>query len=270
LKLLHIEIVYICIKAGSVDANIIKYAKIYENFGYSTFRIAPNACLALFQTHLHKKYALILLDLLLNKHKLIENAIIFHTFSNAGLFIYRHLSEIVHEDDNYKFLRDNVKTLIADSGPGFSTEYFKMLENINSIMENHIKFKPLRYTLAISGILIFILKNRILFNDKNYFKVFLHAMVDDRFHKPTLVFYSKSDRLISSSFILDYVEKRRLTIPNIVIKTVEFFKSEHCSHYLKYPKVYYEHLKSHILAQSLPVYENTDFSSKLPLVKSQL
>ena len=220
---------------------------------------------------MHKNCALFLLDLILNKHRLVENPIIFHTFSNAGLFIYRHLSEIVHEDDRYKFLRENVKTLIVDSGPGFSTEYFKILENVNSLMENHVKFKPLRYALAIGGILVFILKNRILFNDKNYFKVFLHAMVDDRLQKPTLVFYSNSDRLISSSFILDYVEKRRLTIPNIDIKTVEFFNSEHCSHYLKYPKVYYDHLKSHILALNLPIYENNDLSSELlPLVKSKL
>ena len=96
-------------------------------------------------------------------------------------------------------------------------------------------------------------------------------MVDDRLQKPTLVFYSNSDRLISSSFILNYVEKRRLTIPNIDIKTVEFFNSEHCSHYLKYPKVYYDHLKSHILALNLPIYENNDLSSELlPLVKSKL
>ena len=208
-----------------------------------------------------------LLDLIVNIHKLSENPIIFHTFSNGGLFIYRYLSEIVHQDDKYTVLRENIKTLVADSGPGLSTNYFEIVSNINSILKKYVNFIPIRYLLAAAGISVFVVKNRILFNDNNYFKIFLDAMVEDKFNNPMLVFYSKSDQLISSTSILDFVEKRRSAVLNSNIKTVEFLGSEHCSHYLKYPKVYYDHLKNHISEQNLPIYGD---NLQLPVAKSQL
>jgi hypothetical protein len=251
-------------KAGAVDNNVYKYVQIYNNFGYHTIRFAPTTKLTLFQTQLHKKYALKLLDLLLDH---TENPIIFHTFSNAGLFLYRHLSEIVHENEKYLFLRKNVKILISDGGPGFPAHYFQLVQNMSEIMESHVSLKPIRYAIATGGIAAFLIKNNIIFNDRNYFSLFLKAMVNDKFRVPTLIFYSKTDRLVSWTYILDYVNKRREAIPDINIKTVEFFGTEHVSNYLKYPKVYFDHLKNHILEQNLPIYDEND---NLPMIKSQL
>ena len=219
---------------------------------------------------MHKNYSLILLDLIVTQYQLIDNPIIFHTFSNAGLFLYRYFSEIINENEKYSFLKKNIKALISDSGPGWTVDYLKFLANLTELMEDQIKFKPLRYLVASGALAVFLLKNRIIFNSENYFKLFLQALVDDKLCVPTLIFYSKTDRLISWNYILDYAEKRRKAKPGIKIKTIEFFNTEHVSNYLKYPKIYYENLRNHIAEQNVQIYDDNDFSAKLPQVKSQL
>lgn len=228
---------------------------------------------------MHKKLALELLDLVVNKHQLTQNPIIIHTFSNAGLFIYRYLSEFLHENINNEkcqAVKQNFKTLVSDSGPAFPVSIKDLIVNMTELMENRIKYKLMRYTIAIGGSVAWCIKHNIIFNrNNNYFMNFYQAMIKDKFQVPCLLYYSTIDRLNHVSYILEYIKRRRELNPNLILKPVEFTDTEHVMHYLKYPRIYYKNLKDHLISLNLPLHEtfdntNTDAIDNLPLVTSKL
>jgi hypothetical protein len=104
--------------AGAIDKHVLKYAQIYEKMGYHTIRLSPTVGMSVFKPHLHKDYAMKLLDLIKSKAHLKNSPIVIHTFSNAGTFIYRHVSDTLNESNNeHSYLKTNVKVMIYDSGP---------------------------------------------------------------------------------------------------------------------------------------------------------
>jgi len=202
-----------------------------------------------------------LLQLITDKHSLTKNPIVVHTFSNAGLFIYRFVSEIVHSDatGKYEFFKKNFKCLVLDSGPGWPGSISGLMSSVSDIMSKFVNNKLARYTITVFGSSMFLLKHRFLLPlDSNYFQRFFKSLVQDKFEVPTLVFYSKSDKLVDAKVTLRFIGERRNFKPKLLIDKLEFAGTEHVSHFQKYPNFYAVRLKEHLANCCVPVYENVD------------
>jgi len=247
--------------ADSSDASTQKYSKIYEELGFHTIRFSPTLRTAIFNVENHVNLAQELLQLITEKHTLTKNPIVVHTFSNAGLFIYRYVSQLVHSDDTgkYEFFKRNFKCLVADSGPGWPGSISGLMGSVSDIMSKFVSNKFARFTIAVLGSSMFLLKHRLLLPlDSNYFQRFFKALVQDKFEVPTLVFYSKSDKLVDAKVTLRFVDERRDFKPKLLVDKLEFAGTEHVSHYQKYPNFYIVRLKEHLANCCVPVNETDD------------
>ena len=63
----QIPIVLVLGWAGAIDKHVLKYAQMYEKMGCHTIRLSPTVGLSVFKPHLHKEYAMKLLDLIKSK-----------------------------------------------------------------------------------------------------------------------------------------------------------------------------------------------------------
>jgi hypothetical protein len=238
--------------AGSIDSNVSKYSKIYEDFGYHTIRFSPNTISTLIQVQNHKSFAYELLRLIDETHNLTNNPIIVHTFSNAGLFIYRFFSEIIHNEAKYARLRDKVKCLIMDSGPGWPESTRALIQNVSVLVSSQINIPYIGHLIAIIGFAVFMIRHKF-FIGSNYFTSFFQSLVKDKNEVPILLFYSKQDRLLSYKDALRFIEDRHKHSPNVSLFTYEFMGTEHVSHYQKHPKEYRQRIEEHIRICDLPI-----------------
>lgn len=243
--------------AGSQDIHVYKYAKIYEDFGYHTIRFAPSTKTTLFKTDTHIKLTWTLLDIIKNEqNNLTECPIVIHTFSNAGLFIYRHISDIVHSEEHklsFGFIEKNLKALIFDSGPGWPESYSHLSDNVTELVQNQVNFKPIAYILANIGIAMFAFRHRLfLFKSENYFTKFFTSITNDKFSVPTLLMYSTKDRLLHYKYIESFIVDRKKLKPNLLLDSHNFIDSEHCMHYTKYPNEYLDKIKTHLSNSHVP------------------
>lgn len=238
--------------AGSVDSNVSKYSKIYENLGYHTIRFSPNTLTTLIHVQKHKNFAYELIRLIVDNHKLTNNLIIVHTFSNAGLFIYRFLSEIINNEPKYALLKDKIKCLIMDSGPGWPESKRALIQNVSELMGTQISIPLVGHLIAVIGFAVFMIRHR-LFIGSNYFTHFFLSLVNDRNQVPILLFYSKQDRLLSYKDALQFMEDRHKHSPNLPLFTYEFIGTEHVSHYQKYPNEYRKRIEEHLKFCGLPL-----------------
>jgi hypothetical protein len=255
-KIQKIPLVLVLGWAGSNDKNVFKYAQMYENFGYHTIRIAPSTRLSVFQSHLHKEYAIKLLELIKSKPHLDESPIIVHTFSNAGTFFYRYFSEILNENNNpYDYLRKNVKTVIYDSGPGLTNNIIRLINTTARLVENSVKSKILAYLITIVGMLIFVIGRIFSFSRESFFHKNINALKKDKFEIPILAFYSKADEMVEYTQTMDFFKERQKLVPNLRIETVLFDDSAHCMHYAKHKDVYLNKIKQHLNGLKIPIFD---------------
>jgi hypothetical protein len=229
---------------------------MYENFGYHTIRIAPSTRLSVFQSHLHKEYAIKLLELVKSKPHLDESPIVVHTFSNAGTFFYRYVSEILNENNNpYDYLRKNVKTVIYDSGPGLTNNIIQLINTTARLVENSVKSKILAYLITIMGMLIFVIGRIFSFSRESFFHKNINALKKDKFEIPILAFYSKADEMVEYTQTMDFFKERQKLVPNLRIETVLFDDSAHCMHYAKHKDVYLNKIKQHLNGLKIPIFD---------------
>ena len=253
-KTQQIPLVLVLGWAGSNDKNVFKYAQIYEKLGYHTIRIAPSTRLSVFQPHLHKEYAIKLLDLIKSKPNLNDSPIVVHTFSNAGTFFYRYVSEILNEENNpYEYLKKNVKTVIYDSGPGLTNNILQLIHTTARLVESSVKSKILAYFITIAGILIFAIRRVFTFSRESFFHKNINALKNDQFEIPILAFFSKADEMVEYTQTIDFFNQRQKLVPNLKIETVLFDDSAHCMHYAKHRDVYLSKIKQHLNELQIPI-----------------
>ena len=239
--------------AGAIDKHVLKYSQMYENMGCHTIRLSPTVGLSVFKPELHKVYAIKLLDLIKAKPELNNSPIVVHTFSNAGTFIYRHVSDILHDVENqYSYLKPNIKTMIYDSGPGSNDDLNRLKKAVLELVQTSVKYKILSYPIAYTGFFYWdfkYLKRRPNFLDKN-----IEALKRDKFEIPILSIFSKADDLIDYKQILNFISERKKNAPNVKIETVLFEDSPHCTHYLVHTDVYVEKLRKHLIESNIPLH----------------
>jgi hypothetical protein len=251
-----IPIVLVLGWAASVDKHVLKYAQIYESLGFRTIRIAPSLRLSIFQPNLHKEYAITLLEMIKSKPELEHSPIIIHTFSNAGTFIYRHITEMIHEPDNeYSYLKQNIKTMIYDSGPGHPSSLSKLIKSIAELAQPQLKSIVLAYGFAIIGVLAYYLK--LIFSPRrsNFLDQTLKALIQDKVEVPILALISKKDNMIDYRHTFNILKERQKHVPDLKINTVVFEDSAHCSNYSYYGDVYVEKIRKHLAEVKIPFYD---------------
>ena len=257
-KIEHKEIPLVLVLgwAGAIDKHVLKYAQMYENMGYHTIRLSPSVRLSIFQPNSHKEYALKLLDLIKSKSHLNQAPIVVHTFSNAGCFIYRHVSEILSESKNeYSYLKPNLKSMIYDSGPGLPSDFVRLKRAVIELVEDAVKSRILAYMITSIGLFMY------HFNAKNSKPNFLDTTIDslirDKFELPILAFISKADDLICYKQTIEFLNERQKLLSKSKIEKVIFEDSAHCMHYLVHKEVYLDKLKKHLAESKLPSYNIT-------------
>jgi pimeloyl-ACP methyl ester carboxylesterase len=241
--------------ADSYDNRVRKYSEIYEEFGFHTIRVAPSLRYAAFYVGSHIIQARKLLDLMLNKYKLTKNPIIAHGFSNGGLLIYQRLSEVAHADKRYEFFKDNLKCVVMDSGPGWPLSFAGYVRDSLDVMVPYASNKLLAYFLVYLGTAAFAIRHKFFYpRSNNFITRFFQGLVQDKFNVPTLVYYSKLDRIIDTVVTMRFIEERRKFKPNLYLDAVEFPDTKHVAHFQKYPELYVNRLKQLLQISGVPIY----------------
>jgi alpha-beta hydrolase superfamily lysophospholipase len=104
--------------------------------------------------------------------------------------------------------------------------------------------------------------------NNNFITRFFDALVKDEFDVPTLVFYSKLDRIIDTETTTRFIEERRKFKPNLFLDVVEFPDTKHVAHYQKYPELYVNRIKQILQVSGVPIYSD-NVIEKVP-IKSKL
>lgn len=254
--------------ADSADSRLRKYSEIYEEFGFHTIRVNPSLRYAAFYIGSHEIQARKLLDLMLNTYKLTKNPIIAQAFSNGGPLIYRYLTVLAHTDKKYEFFRNNFKCLIFDSGPGWPLSFTGYAQDALDVMVPYAKNKLLGYFLVFLGTTAFALRHRFFYPlDNNFITRFFEALIKDEFNVPTLVFYSKLDRIIDTATTMRFIEERRKFKPNLFVDAVEFSDTKHVAHYQIHPDLYVNRIKQVLQVRGVTIY--SEKIEKVP-IKSKL
>ncbi|KAG9461352.1 hypothetical protein GDO78_017157, partial [Eleutherodactylus coqui] len=221
---------------GCKDKNLAKYGAIYHNEGCVVIRYTATWHTVFFaesfgRCSLREK-AEKLLELLFD-YEIDKNPLVFHVFSNGGFMLYRYIVELLHSHRHLSRL--HVVGAIFDSAPG-NRNVLGSVRALNTVLAARTS-RLLRY-LALLLFAIMVVVLRILLYPATRFLHENHydAMKSDPSLWPHLYLYSRSDRIITHRDVENMVEiRRRRRLPT---QSVDFEKSEHVSHYRRYPERY--------------------------------
>ncbi|XP_071983670.1 transmembrane protein 53 [Engystomops pustulosus] len=222
--------------AGCKDKHLAKYSSIYHNEGCVVIRYTAAWRTVFFSESFGlgslRDQAQKLLELLFD-YEIDENPIVLHVFSNGGFMLYRYMVELLRSHRQLARLR--VVGTVFDSGPG-NRNVVGSVRALNTVLSPHTG-AALRYlALLLFAVLVFIL--RILLYPVTRFLHENHydAMKSHPSLWPHLYLYSRSDTIIAHTDIEKMAEHRRHH--RLPTQSVDFEKSEHVSHYRRYPEKY--------------------------------
>jgi hypothetical protein len=142
-------------------------------------------------------------------------------------------------------LKSNIKGYILDSSPGLPHGFKFTWSATDGILESTIKNPFVRGIASFISSFVFWID--VTFNRNAYFRKALRSFRNDENCIPTLVLYTKKDKLILYKNIEDnYIKYRREKYPHLPLETFVFEDADHVSLYLKYPDVYLEQIKKHL------------------------
>ncbi len=205
----------------------------------------------------HDKLAVDLLNLIKDDCKLDRNPIVIHLFSNTGMLIYRKIMEKCMADE-YSFVKANLKILIYDSSPGHASNRLDFIRNTYELIAKRTNSRLYASLITIAGLVAFTIKHF----GRDYITESIDIVANDANNVPTLLFYSKVDRMVSYNEVRAFVERRKSVLPDLKIESVEFDDSDHVSHYIKYKDIYLAKLKDNLMESGLAVYETTQTETK--------
>ncbi|CAI9546265.1 unnamed protein product [Staurois parvus] len=222
--------------AGCKEKHLAKYSHFYRQQGcivishtaaWRTVFFAESFGLR----HLREE-AKKLLDLLFD-YEVEVNPVLFHVFSNGGFMLYRYITELLHSDAKMRALQ--VVGAAFDSAPG-NRNVYGSVQALNTILRPRIG-RPLRYlVLAAFAIMVFVLRIVLYPMTRFLHENHYDAMKRDPSLWPQLYLYSRADRIISYRDVETVVTARRQR--RLPTDSVDFQKSEHVSHYRRYPERY--------------------------------
>jgi hypothetical protein len=243
--------------AGAIDRHLEKYSIVYNSLGYHTLRFAPSNSLTFLRSSEHKKYAYKLLDLMKVDLNLSKNPIGIHGFSNAcGFVLYHHIiNELNTEKSDYEFFKKNHRSLIIDSAFGWPTSPLVLRAGISDLIQNQVPLQPFRFLLS-SFFVTLAVSYHLLHFGEHYFKKAFDTISRDKRDVPTLMIFSKADKLISAESIDQMANARMKLYPNLYVKKVIYEDAEHVLIYVKHTEEYLKHVKEHLELCKLKIDEN--------------
>ncbi|XP_071952022.1 transmembrane protein 53-A-like [Antedon mediterranea] len=243
---------------GCLDKHLAKYSAIYQQKGYGTIRYTAPIKQVFFQGEKLRETAKKILELLF-EFGLEECNIFFHVFSNGGGFLYRHITEILHDHKSGELTLLQVKGCIYDSCPSpitlkvlFMSRFYSNPENTKGGIFN---FKRIfNAFVIIMGIIasFFYPPAWAVFR---YGFSFISALKKDRGRYPQLYLYSKADIICNYITIGDVIAERRKL--GIMVEEQCWTDSGHCTHMKLHPQQYIE-LCHNFVEKCLPVPENAE------------
>ncbi|XP_040216897.1 transmembrane protein 53 [Rana temporaria] len=222
--------------AGCKEQHLAKYSSFYHKQGCIVISHTAAWRTVFFSEsfglrHLQEE-AKKLLSLLYD-YEVEVNPILFHVFSNGGFMLYRYVTELLHSDPRMTELR--VVGTTFDSAPG-NRNIYGSVQALNTILRPGTGW-PLRYLLlAAFAIAIFILRIVLYPMTRFLHENHYDAMKRDPSLWPQLYLYSRADRIISYLDVVGAVSARRQR--RLPTESVDFQKSEHVSHFRRYPEKY--------------------------------
>ncbi|XP_033117091.1 transmembrane protein 53-A-like [Anneissia japonica] len=233
----HETVVVLLGWAGCLDKHLAKYSAIYQQKGYATIRYTAPTKHVFHQTEKMRETAMKILELLFDLG-LEENNIFFHVFSNGGCFLYRFITEILHDHKSGELTMLRVCGCIYDSCPIDITLKNLFFARFNALTANTgggLLTRIFSAVVILTGIIASFFYPPAWGNMKLWFS-FMSAMKDDRGRYPQLYLYSKADVIGPYVPISNIIAERRKH--GIVVDEKCWTDSPHCGHLKVHPEEY--------------------------------
>ncbi|XP_072275375.1 transmembrane protein 53 [Pyxicephalus adspersus] len=222
--------------AGCKEQHLAKYSSFYHKQGcivishtaaWRTIFFAESFGLGYLREEARK-----VLNLLFD-YEIEVNTVFFHVFSNGGFMLYRYMAELLHSEPQMRKL--HVVGTTFDSGPG-NRNVYGSVQALNTILRPSTGW-PLRFLLlGAFAILVFTLRIVLYPMTRFFHENHYDAMKRDPSLWPQLYLYSRADRIIAYKDVEAMVSARRQR--HLPTQSLDFDKSEHVSHYRRYPEKY--------------------------------
>ncbi|XP_078264638.1 transmembrane protein 53 [Rhinoraja longicauda] len=222
--------------AGCQDKHLAKYSYIYKNQGCVVIRYSAPWRQIFFPGIFRRNLRYIarkLLDLLFDIG-VEEHPILFHVFSNAGSMLYRHIVELlVNQNENY-FTKFNVIGTVFDSAPG-NRNLLGSVRALNAVLGSSVNSFVKCFALPA---FILMAVFQVLFYPAIQFFSLSHydALKVDPSRWPQLFLYSKADKIISYKDVEEMIKARKRL--NIEVQSLDFNTSQHVNHFREFPDKY--------------------------------
>ena len=228
---------------GCEDRHLSKYSAIYHSKGFTTVRYTAPSADILYRPHNIKDIARKVLELVFDLG-LEENVVFFHMFSNGGCYIYRHITEILHDP----VLGGELSTIkvagcIYDSCPCVPTLWQYLRVRITADKENGFFVKIMK-TIALLFFAIISIFLPSTWNVKKAMSSFMADMKTDPARYPQLFLYSKTDEICPWRAVDDVVEARRKR--RVEVQQVCWDDSSHCFHLISHREEYIQNCQDFV------------------------
>lgn len=179
-----------------------------------------------------------LLDLI-KDFNLEANPIFFHIFSNNGSFMYTEITRVLTSPGN-KYKNLQVKGVIIDSAPGKR----RVLRAAWAFAIASGQRGFARY-VAYIGMIFYLLFLRVCLYIKMFFQTSGSAnphyvyeeIKEDKTRWPQLFIFSKADKIIPPSDIMEIAEYRKEEF-GVLVETLQYEDSDHVAHFKDHPESY--------------------------------
>ncbi|XP_055497708.1 transmembrane protein 53 [Leucoraja erinacea] len=222
--------------AGCQDKHLAKYSYIYKNQGCVVLRYtAPWRQIffpGIFRRNL-RYIARKLLDLLFDIG-IEEHPILFHVFSNAGSMLYRHIVELLINQNETYFTKFNVIGTVFDSAPG-NRNVLGSVRALNVVLGSSVN--SFVKCFALPAFILVAVFQVLLYPAIQFFSLSHYdALKADPSRWPQLFLYSKADKIISYKDVEEMIKARKRL--NIEVQSLDFNSSQHVNHFRKFPDKY--------------------------------
>ena len=236
---MHILVLrYMYLNWGLLIFNRISLKNMIYFFRCITIQYIPPTDVSYLNPKLMTNLSTKLLDLI-KDFNLEANPIFFHIFSNNGSFMYTEITKVLISPGN-KYKNLQVKGAIIDSAPGKR----RILRASWAFAIASGKRGFARY-IAFFGMIFYLIYLRVYL----FFTMFFQGtdlanpnhvynnIKEDKTRWPQLFIFSKADKVIPASDIVEIADYRREMF-GVAVDTLQFQDSDHVAHFKDHPESY--------------------------------
>ncbi|XP_077981719.1 transmembrane protein 53-like [Glandiceps talaboti] len=225
--------------SGCQDKHLAKYAAIYQQQRLATIRYILPMVDAFLRPAKVQETASKIVDLFFDLG-LEKNVIFFHVFSNNGGFLYRCITEILHDHrKDPKLSVIKVGGVVFDSSPapatvtGASSAIVTAMQSSNFILRYACAVLFVVNAMCVRFLGVFI--PAVHRWDVEY-RQYMPALEQDKGRYPQLFLYSKADEIVPFADIESFAEQRRKS--GVPVRLVCWEDTPHCAHLTKHREEY--------------------------------